>query len=214
MRSRLLGAALLCLASAAPAGAKVFYSQQEALELAFPDAERVEKRSQLLDDAQVREIEQLARAELPSRLVTLYTAYRGDAVLGYAVIEIHTVRTQPEAFLVVISPGGEVRSIRVLAFYEPQEYLPPERWFRQFEGRGLDERLRLEGEIHGIAGSTLSSRAVTAGVRRALAVQRVLAAPPREGKDAAPPPREGENAEPSPREVEDTASPREAEGEP
>ena len=74
MRSRLLGAALLCLATAAPAGAKVFYSQEEALELAFPDAERVEKRSELLDDARAAEVQRLAQAELPSRLVTFYTA--------------------------------------------------------------------------------------------------------------------------------------------
>jgi Na+-translocating ferredoxin:NAD+ oxidoreductase RnfG subunit len=184
--SRLLAAALLCLATAAPAEAKVFYSQKEALELAFPDAERIEKRTELLDDAKAEEVQQLAQAELPSRLVTLYTGYRGDTVLGHAVIEIHTVRTQPEAFLVVISPEGQVRSIRVLAFYEPQEYLPPERWFRQFDGRRLDERLRLEGDIHGIAGSTLSSRAVTAGVRRALAVYRVLAAPPPDASSPKP----------------------------
>jgi hypothetical protein len=184
--SRVLAAALLGLATAAPAGGEVFYSQKEALELAFPDADRVEKRSELLDESHAREIEQLAQAELPSRLVTLYTGYRGEALLGHAVIEIHTVRTQPEAFLVVISPEGRVRSIRVLAFYEPREYLPPERWFRQFEGRALDDRLRLEGEIHGIAGSTLSSRAVTAGVRRALALYRVLAAPPLGGSGGAP----------------------------
>jgi hypothetical protein len=177
LRSRLLAAALLSALAAAPAGAKVFYSQEEALELAFPDADRVEKRSELLDDARAQEVQRLARAELPSRLVTLYTGYREGAVLGHAVIEIHTVRTQPEAFLVVMTPAGQVRSIRVLAFYEPEEYLPPERWLRQFEGRPLDDRLRLEGEIHGIAGSTLSSRAVTAGVRRALALYQVLAAP-------------------------------------
>lgn len=187
MRSRFLAAALLCIATAAPAGAGVFYSQKEALELAFPDAERIEKRSELLDDAQLREVQELAQAELPSRLVTLYTGYRGDDVLGHAVIEIHTVRTQPEAFLVVISPDGAVRSIRVLAFYEPQEYLPPERWLRQLDGRGLDERLRLGGEIHGIAGSTLTSRAVVGGVRRALAVYRVLAAPAASAPGAPPP---------------------------
>jgi Na+-translocating ferredoxin:NAD+ oxidoreductase RnfG subunit len=178
--SRGLAAALLAslLAAAAPAQAKVFYSQKEALALAFPDAERVERRTELLDDAQARAVEQLARAELPSRLVTLYTGYRGGEVLGHAVIEQHTVRTQPEAFLVVMTPDGRVRSIRVLAFYEPEEYLPPERWLRQFDERPLDDRLRLEGEIHGIAGATLSARAVTAGVRRALAVYQVLVGAP------------------------------------
>jgi Na+-translocating ferredoxin:NAD+ oxidoreductase RnfG subunit len=176
LRSRGLPAAILAslFAAAAPADAKVFYSQQEALALAFPEAERVEKRTELLDDEQARAVEQLARAELPSRLVTLYSGYRGGELLGHAVIEQHSVRTQPEAFLVVMTPEGRVRTIRVLAFYEPPEYLPPERWLRQFDGRPLDDRLRLEGEIHGIAGSTLSARAVTAGVRRALALYQVL----------------------------------------
>ena len=35
---------------AAPAGAEVFLSQQEALALAFPDAERVESPTVILDD--------------------------------------------------------------------------------------------------------------------------------------------------------------------
>ena len=180
MRSRACLAAAFCslVAAAAPAEAKVFYSQREALTLAFPDAERVEKRTELLGDEQARAVEQLARAELGSRLVTLYTGYRGGEVLGHAIIEQHTVRTQPEAFLVVMTPEGAVRTIRVLAFYEPEEYLPPERWLRQFDARPLDDRLRLEGEIHGIAGSTLSARAVTAGVRRALALYQVLVAAP------------------------------------
>ena len=178
MPSRRLAALALCAAvAAAPAEAKVFYSQQEALALAFPDAERVETRAELLDDAQARAVERLARAELPSRLVRLHTGYRGGLVLGHAIIEQHTVRTQPEAFLVVIAPDGRLRSIRVLAFYEPAEYLPSERWLRQFEGRALDDRLRLEGEIHGIAGATLTARAVTGGIRRALAVYQVLLAP-------------------------------------
>jgi Na+-translocating ferredoxin:NAD+ oxidoreductase RnfG subunit len=178
LRSRGLAALALGVAVAAgPAAGKVFYSQKEALALAFPDAERVETRTELLGDARARQVERLAQAELPSRLVRFYTGYRGGQVVGHAVIEQHTVRTQPEAFLVVMTPEGALRSIRVLAFYEPEEYLPTPRWLAQFEGRALDDRLRLEGEIHGIAGATLTSRAVTAGVRRALALYRVLAAP-------------------------------------
>ena len=62
----------------------------------------------------------------------------------------------------------------MLAFYEPEEYAPAEGWLRRLEGRGLDPSLRLGGEIHGIAGSTLSSRAVVTSVRRALALFAVL----------------------------------------
>jgi len=185
--SRAAWAACLVLAVllAAPATAGVFHSQQEALELAFPNASRVEKKNYVLDDTQTAAVEELARSKLESRLVSLYTGWQDDTVIGYAIIDIHTVRTQPEAFMVVVDPAGEVRSLRVLAFYEPGEYLPPERWLKQFEKKRLDERLHLRADIHGIAGSTLTARAVTSGVRRAMALIEVLVGPPEREPGAA-----------------------------
>jgi hypothetical protein len=156
------------------AHARVYWSQGEALALAFPGSDRVESRTVLLDDAQTRRAESLAQAKLESRLVTVHTGWKAGEVLGHAFIDVHPVRTLPEGLLVVLSPAGAVKSVRLLAFYEPEEYAPPERWLRQFEQRKLDPSLRLGGEIHGIAGATLSSQAVTAAVRRALALFMVL----------------------------------------
>lgn len=167
-------AAALLVGAAAPASAKVFASKQEALAAAFPGAERVESRTYVLTDAQVEAVEQIARSAVESKLVTVYEGLREGRSLGYAFIDVHTVRTLPEAFLVVVGPGGEVRSLRVLAFYEPQEYLPTERWLSQFDARQLSDELQLRRGIHGIAGATLSARAVTGGVRRALAFYEVL----------------------------------------
>lgn len=175
--SRLLAGLLLGLGLAgapAPGGAEVYLSRQEALAQAFPDADRVEERTVILGDAEARAVERLAEAPLESRLVTVYEGRRDGAATGYAFIDVHTVRTLPEAFLVVVSPEGRVRSLRLLAFHEPPEYAPAERWLAQFDRRALDDRLRLGGAIHGIAGATLSSRAVTGGVRRALALFEVV----------------------------------------
>jgi hypothetical protein len=174
--SRFAAALVLCaaLVGAGPAPAKVFMSRSEALAWAFPEADRVDEERFVLDDAQASEIERRAQAKLDSRLVTIYTGRRGDAVLGYAVIDQHNVRTLPEAFLVVLSPEGRVERLRVLAFHEPQEYKPNERFLAQFEGRDGDAPLRLRREVHGIAGATLSSQAVTGGVRRVLALHEVL----------------------------------------
>ncbi|MDJ0786060.1 MAG: FMN-binding protein [Myxococcota bacterium] len=173
MLASLLALGILVMPSA-QAFAKVFYSQKEALELAFPDADRIDRRSVALDDDEAQAIEARAKSKLESRIVTLFTGLRGDDVLGYAFIDVHNVRTLPEAFLIVLKPDGSVHSLRLLAFYEPQEYKPSERWLRQFDDRHLDKTLRLGGEIHGIAGSTLSSHAVTGGVRRALALYELL----------------------------------------
>jgi hypothetical protein len=156
------------------AAAKVFHTRSEALTLAFPDADRVDDESILLGDEQAAEIEHLAKSRLESRLVRVYRGYRDDVLLGVAFIDVHTVRTLPEAFLVVLSPEGEVRMLRVLAFHEPLEYMPSARWYRQFEEAGPTTPLRVGGDVHGIVGATLSARATTDGVRRALALYQVV----------------------------------------
>ena len=175
-RGLLVAGALATLPGAA-ADSKVFYSRQEALELAFPDADRVEKRTFILTSEQARRIEERARSPLESKLVTLYTGWKDGHVQGYAHIDVHTVRTKPEGFMVVLDAAGEVRSLRVLAFYEPLDYLPAERWYGQFEGKSSKQPLRLGRDIHGVAGATLSARAATRGVRRALAYYAVLIRP-------------------------------------
>ncbi len=158
------------------AGAGAYTTREAALREAFPGAGSIERRNFVLDPAQVARVEQLARSPLDSRIATVYTARADGRVLGHALIDVHTVRTQPEAFLVVLDPQGEIRNLRVLAFFEPEEYRPSQRWLDLFEGATLDQADELPGRIHGIAGATLSSRAVNRAVRRALALHRVLLA--------------------------------------
>jgi Na+-translocating ferredoxin:NAD+ oxidoreductase RnfG subunit len=158
----------------APAQAKVFHSQAAALELAFPDADRVETDTRVLSKAEVAAVEQTSRSKLDTRIAKFYVAWKGDAVIGYAFIDVHTVRTLPEAFMVVLDPDGTTRSVRVLAFHEPLDYLPTDRWYEQFQRKSLDDPLRLGRDIHAIAGATLSARAVTRSVRRVLALFRIV----------------------------------------
>ncbi len=174
--SSLLVLALLLLAPA-PAAGVVFHTQRNALALAFPGADRIERRNVILTDAQAEAIGSRAQAPLDSRIVTLYVGWRGERILGYAVIEVHKVRTLPEALMTVLTPDGAVRSVRMLAFHEPPDYLPPRRWLGQFDDRTLGPDLQLKRDIHVIAGATLSSRAATRSVRRALAMHEVLVAP-------------------------------------
>jgi Na+-translocating ferredoxin:NAD+ oxidoreductase RnfG subunit len=166
--------AVVALCGAGEAGAKVFHSRTEALALAFPEADRVEDQTYVLREDQVEAIESLSKCEMETKLVKVYTGYRGEDVLGYAFIDIHNVRTLPEAFLVVLNPEGDVRTLRVLAFHEPLEYKPADRWYSQFEEKSLDNHLRLGRDVHGIVGATLSARATTRGVRRALALYEVV----------------------------------------
>ncbi|WP_255210591.1 hypothetical protein [Methylogaea oryzae] len=91
-RTLAIGLTLLAL-TAGNANAVVYYSKEEAFQLAFGEGATVETKPLFLSDAQTAQIEQLAQAKLESQLYTFYVGKRGEQVLGYAAIETHTVRS-------------------------------------------------------------------------------------------------------------------------
>lgn len=175
--SALALAAVLSPFFAGDVSGKVYLSQKQALAEAFPDASRIDRRTILLRKSEVAKIEAMTHVKVEVRVVVFHTAYREDELLGYAHIDVHNVRTKPEALMIVLSPEGTVRSVRILAFHEPLDYRPTDRWYRQFVGKGKGEGLRIGRDIHGVAGSTLSAQAAADGVRRMLAYWDVLLRP-------------------------------------
>lgn len=171
-RLRLAAATLVGIASTS-ASAEVLHSRQEALKLAFPEADRVERKHLFLDERQIEQVERAAGSRPPSKILTVYAGYKADRLLGHAFIDTHTVRTLPETFLLVVSPAGTVQRVLILAFHEPPEYRPPERWLGQFRGRGIGAE-RTTVEVAGLAGATLSARAITVATRKLLVLHRVL----------------------------------------
>ena len=173
-RTRWLGIGLLAaLLLAGAAAAEVLMTKEEALATAFPNAERVEKQILYFSDAEQQRVAELARAPMDSGLFTVYKAFQGGELSAYGFIDTRTVRSKPATFLVVLEPDGKVRSSRILAWKEPPEYIPPERWLAQFESHGLEEHTRLGGEITAMSGASYTSTTLTDGIRRILAIHRV-----------------------------------------
>jgi hypothetical protein len=166
---------LLATLAAPNANSTIYYSKKEALELAFGKEALIETRSFFLTDAQIAGIEKIARLKLDSKLYTFYVGKRQDVLVGYAAIESHIVRTKPETLMIVLTPVGQLDRIYVLAFHEPPEYQPPERWFAQIYSRPLAD-LELNRGVDGISGATLSSRSALSSARKVLALYQVLIA--------------------------------------
>jgi len=187
---------VVLFALAAPAGAKVFLTVDEALKLAFPGAQ-VERRTAYLKTDELQRARQLAGVEVASALLTYYTAVRDGKPAGAAYFDNHRVRTLPETVMVVVDPRGKVARVEVLAFHEPDEYLPRGAWYGQFAGEGLTAELDLARGIRPVAGATLTARATTAAVRRVLALHQVLAerSKPQAAPQPAPPGRPGGGAQ-------------------
>lgn len=155
--------------------AKIFYSKNEAMALAFGEEAEIEVLSLFLTTEQKSEIEKLTRARLESSMFSFYVGRKNGEILGYAAIETHTVRTKPETLLVVLTPGGDTRAIHVLAFHEPPEYQPPERWFEQFYRQELSN-LDFNQDIQAVSGATLSAHSALTSVRKVMAMYRLARA--------------------------------------
>jgi len=145
----------------------------DPLRAIFPDADRFEAADVILTDDMARRLDELAHSRIPERMVTFYTARRGNEVLGHGVLQSHVVRTKRETLLVAFEPDGRIRRIVVLSFLEPPEYKPSERWLGQFDGKGATDRLAVGDDLAPISGSTLSARGVSEQARWLLQALRM-----------------------------------------
>lgn len=160
----------------AEASAQTFLTQDEALRLAFPEPAEIERRTAYLDEPRLSRARELAGPDVEVRqtVVTYYVGCREGELVGTAYFDVHRVRTLPEVLMLVVSPSGTLDRIEILKFQEPREYVAPERWLAQLEGKALGPDLSLKGDIINLTGATLTSRAVTGAARRVLALHRVI----------------------------------------
>lgn len=156
--------------------ATVFYSKDEALELAFGKDVQVEVQSLFPSPEQVEQIEQLAKTKLDSKMFSFYVGKKQGNVVGFAAIDSHPVRTQNETLLIVLDASGALHNIHTLAFHEPPEYQAPRRWFESLFGLPL-ERLSFDADVQAVSGATLSTRGALASTRKVLSIFRVMLQP-------------------------------------
>ena len=160
--------------AAAAVGAPVYGTREEAVARVFPPPATVERKSFVLTTEQREKASQLAHAKVESSLIIAYVGRKAGELLGTAYFDTHTVRTQTETLLITVRPDGSVKAVEVLAFHEPEDYLPRPAWRKLFEGKRLDEELAVGRGLAHVTGATLTTRAIADAVRRILAVHAVL----------------------------------------
>jgi hypothetical protein len=158
------------------ADARVLLTREAAFAQAFGPHARVAARTVYLTPEQATAVEQVAGAKLASVRVVAYRGAIGDSLVGTAYLDTHTVRSQMETVMIVVTPQGKVGAVEVLAFNEPDDYLPPPRWLDRFDGRALSKDLKPGLAVPSLSGATLTARAVSSAVRRTLALHAALTA--------------------------------------
>ena len=142
----------------------------DAMHHAFGEQAEVVKKNTLLSAAQAETVTQKAGMKLQTKIYRIYTAAVGNVPVGYGVLITRKVRQKDAAVLYLISLKGDIKTIEIVTFNEPPEYIPQKGYLEQFSGKNDADTLRVGKDIPTISGATLSARNVTDGARLALAV--------------------------------------------
>ena len=177
MIRRCLAAVLLALlaGAAAPRAQEGVVTRGEALAAVWPGA-AVTRDRVILTREQMAAVAALARVGMQGRIFPRYVAWRDGVVVGRAYVDTHTPKTERQSLLVSLDTEGRVKRVDVTVFFEPAQYMAPQDWLRQFDGRVLRDDLAVRRGIRPIAGSSFTGRAISNAVRRVLALDRVLQA--------------------------------------
>ncbi|PIQ82367.1 MAG: hypothetical protein COV76_03905, partial [Candidatus Omnitrophica bacterium CG11_big_fil_rev_8_21_14_0_20_64_10] len=97
---------------------EIYLSVEEALRIAFPEAETIEHRPTALTPAQRKRVEAHAGRAADEPVLQVYVGRRAGQVTGYAVITEEIGMYKPITAIVVVTPEGVVREAAVMVYRE------------------------------------------------------------------------------------------------
>ena len=160
----------LLLVFALPLSAKILTSPIDAMKYTYGADAVITKKNILLSKQRTKTIQEQAQVKLESKIFRIFKAEKDNKVLGFGVLVNRKVRSKNAVVIYLISKDSILKSIEVIAFNEPIEYLPSKTWNSQFENVATDKMLKTATDIPTITGATLSARALTDGSRIAFAI--------------------------------------------
>ncbi|MHB9131652.1 MAG: FAD:protein FMN transferase [Armatimonadota bacterium] len=160
-----------------PAGwAKEYLTKEQALKVAFPEADTVSTNTVALTKDEQKKVADLAGNKTIKPEFTYYTGTRKDAVQGFAVMAEAMGKTHPFNFLLVTQPNGTVSMVEITMYAEARGGEVRQKSFlNQFKDKSSESKLRVGEDIKHVAGATISCRGLTEAIRLQLAYLTVLA---------------------------------------
>lgn len=149
-------------AVAVHAHAEIYMTEEKAAATIFPGA-IFERKQYELKPEMVKKIEDASGETVRSPRLKFFRSKENNFVLVDQVLGKHEFIT----YAVGIDPEGKVRGLEILEYRESYgSQVKEAAWKSQFVGKTKLAPLKVNSDIHGISGATLSSTHVTAGVRR------------------------------------------------
>ncbi len=169
---------LLPLASivvAVPAQATQYLSVEQAQRLSFPEASEFVEAHIVFKPSDIAAIEKASGQKVRTRGEQVWRAQAGGRLLGFFIVDYVIGKHETIDYAVALDAAGRVRRVEVLEYREAYGgEIANRSWLAQFAGKGGGDALAPGRDITIISGATLSSRHVTEGVKRVLAIHDLL----------------------------------------
>jgi Na+-translocating ferredoxin:NAD+ oxidoreductase RnfG subunit len=172
-------AALWSFASAS-AQERVYLTHEEAVERALRGARDVRTETITLSLPEAVRLAEETNVGVMDSTYVFHSAYRNGRRERSVVIMNVLGQYEMITFYVAIGATGSVQRAEIMTYRESRGSEVRRRAFlEQFENKTRQDPLTPGGDIRNVSGATISSRAVSRGVRLALELHALL--PPREG---------------------------------
>jgi hypothetical protein len=166
--------AAIVLSVAQPLHAVEYLGIVEAQHLAFPDATRFVEADVIYRPADIQAIERLSGQKVLTRGEQVWKAEAAGRLLGWFILDYVIGKHLAIDYAVALDADGRVRRVEILQYRESYGgEIASADWLAQFVGKTGRDRLEVGRDIRNISGATLSSRHVSDGIKRVLALYDV-----------------------------------------
>lgn len=165
----------LFLATPSLAFEERYLTPNEALVKVLPAGAHVDQRMVPVTPEKKKLLERHLGRRLDASAYTFHIGRQAGRVVGYAMILDEIGKHEPITFAVGLTPQLTVHDVAVMVYREKvgSEVKRP-RFLQQFRGKTSKDKLTLNQDILPLSGATMSSAAISAGVKRALVLTKVL----------------------------------------
>lgn len=154
-----------------PEAITVYLSQEQALQKAFPKADSLWSNIWTPTPAQRKKIERRLGWRLAEPHFEIFQAQNKNQHLGYAIVTEQIGLYKPITFLVKADPQGKNDGVWIMVYRESRGgEVKRQRFLTQYKGKKATSPIRLNRDIIGVSGATLSVRALNGGVKKILTI--------------------------------------------
>ncbi len=152
----------LVLAPVMSANADVFFTLEEARTALWKDTP-MQAVPIILTEAQVNAIEEASDIRVLTNKINAWKTETG----GWFIVDQVIGKHEMIDMAVALNADGTVKGLEVMKYVESYGgEVKHHKWLAQFQGRGIENHLKLDQHIDNISGATLSCRHITDGVNR------------------------------------------------